>query len=196
VPPESLTFRIDGTVVAARGDETITGPLAHDTYACPSEAAALRHAVPAFLAIETKRHNTVKPVRKIVASILIGTLPLLGCATASRDVPTSYVSPMQYQAYDCDQIGAEEGRIQARVSQLGGRLDEAANNDKGVMAVGLIIFWPILFALGGTKQQEAEYGRLKGEYEGLQQAAIQKKCLVAMPAAVPVVTETVKPSNS
>jgi hypothetical protein len=100
---------------------------------------------------------------------------------------------MQYQAYDCDQIGAEEGRIQARVSQLGGRLDEAANNDKGVMAVGLIIFWPILFALGGTKQQEAEYGRLKGEYEGLQQAAIQKKCLVAMPAAVPVVTETVKP---
>lgn len=135
----------------------------------------------------------MKPVRKIVASILIGTLPLLGCATASRDVPTSYVSPLQYQGYDCDQIAGEEGRIQVRVSQLGGRLDEAANNDKGIMTVGLIIFWPVLFALGGTKQQEAEYGRLKGEYEGLQQAAILKKCPAAMPLAIPVVAESIKP---
>jgi hypothetical protein len=30
--------------------------------------------------------------------------------------------------------------------------------------------------LGGTKQQEADYGRLKGEYDALQQAAITKKC--------------------
>jgi hypothetical protein len=134
----------------------------------------------------------VKPFRKIVASALITTLPLLGCATASKDVPTSYASPLQYQGYDCAQISAEAGRIQARVAQLGGRLDEAANNDKGIMTVGLIIFWPALFALGGTKQQEAEYGRLKGEYDALQQAAIQKKCPAATP--LPVAAEGVKPN--
>jgi hypothetical protein len=91
---------------------------------------------------------------------------------------------MQFQSYDCDQISAEMVRIQGRVNQLSGRLDEAANNDKVLMGVGLVLFWPALFALGGTKAQEAEYARLKGEYEGLQQSAIQKKCKFATtPAA-------------
>ena len=55
----------------------------------------------------------------------------------------------------------------------------------------MLLFWPALFALGGTKQQEAEYARLKGEYDALQQAAIVKKC----PGAInteQVETETVK----
>lgn len=63
-----------------------------------------------------------------------------------------------------------------RVNQLGGRLDEAASNDKAITGVGMVLFWPALFALGGTKQQEAEYARLKGEYDAIQQTAITKKC--------------------
>ena len=94
------------------------------------------------------------------------------------------MSPLQYQGYDCEQIAAEVQRISVRVNQLGGRLDEAANNDKGIMAVGLILFWPVLFALGGTKQQEAEYSRLKGEYDALEQQATLKKCTRAAPSAV------------
>lgn len=106
-------------------------------------------------------------------------LAVTGCATSSKDIAPAYVSPLQYQAFDCDQIASELGRIQVRVNQIGGRLDEAATNDKLIMGAGLIIFWPALFALGGTKQQEAEYARLKGEYEGLQQAAIHRKCTFA-----------------
>ena len=54
----------------------------------------------------------------------------------------------------------------------------------------MVLFWPALFALGGTKQQEAEYARLRGEYDAVQQAAIQKKCpgtaaAPAAPAAAP-----------
>ena len=44
-----------------------------------------------------------------------------GCATSSKDLSSSYVSPIQYQAYDCGQLAAESQRIQARVSELGGR---------------------------------------------------------------------------
>ncbi len=99
-----------------------------------------------------------------------------GCATASKDVPTAYVSPMQYQGYDCSQLSAESTRLLQRVNQLGGRLDEAASNDKAIATAGGILFWPALFALGGTKQQEAEYSRLKGEYDAIQQAAVLKKC--------------------
>ena len=103
-------------------------------------------------------------------------LILGGCATAAKDIAPTYVSPIQYQSYDCQQIEAENARLVNRVSQLGGRLDEAASNDKAIGVVGAVLFWPALFALGGTKNQEAEYARIKGEHDALQQASIQKKC--------------------
>ena len=104
------------------------------------------------------------------------TIILSACATAGKDVPTSYISPVQYSNYDCDQIRQEMLRIQGRTNQISGRLDEAASNDKAIVGVGMILFWPALFALGGTKQQEAELSRLKGEYEALSATGITKKC--------------------
>lgn len=99
-----------------------------------------------------------------------------GCATSSKNIGSAYVSPLQYQSYDCEQLGAEAARITQAAQQLGGRLDEAASNDAALMGVGLILFWPALFALGGNKAQEAEYSRLKGEADAVQRAAIAKKC--------------------
>jgi hypothetical protein len=110
--------------------------------------------------------------RVLCASVVLA----MGCSTSSKDIAPMYVSPLQYQAYTCEQLGAEGARIQTRVQQLGGRLDEAASNDKALTTVGIVLFFPTLFFLGGTKQQEAEYGRLKGEYEAIQQTAVQKNC--------------------
>jgi hypothetical protein len=117
--------------------------------------------------------------------LLIAVTAIAGCATSSKDVPTAYVSPMQYQGYDCSQLSGESTRLLQRVNQLGGRLDEAAANDKAIATAGGLLFWPALFALGGTKQQEAEYGRLKGEYDAIQQAAVLKKCDGSIPAIPP-----------
>lgn len=115
-------------------------------------------------------------MKKFVIAAVSASIVLGGCATASKDVATSYISPMQYQSYDCDQILTESQRVQSRVTQLGGRLDQAAANDQAIGVAGALLFWPALFFLGGTKTQEAEYGRLKGEYDGLQQTSIAKKC--------------------
>lgn len=115
-------------------------------------------------------------MKKIIILAVSMSMVLSGCATASRDIPVAYVSPMQYQAYDCEQLASEIQRIHSRVVQLGGRLDTAASNDKALVGVGVLLFWPALFALGGTKQQEADYARLKGEYDATQQSAILKKC--------------------
>jgi len=120
--------------------------------------------------IESKR---CKPLLVTVSLAIV----LAGCATGSKDIAPIYVSPLLYQSYDCQQLQMEAQRIQSRVGELGGRLDQAASNDKAIAGVGIILFWPVLFALGGTKQQEAEYGRLRGEYEAIQSAAVQKKCM-------------------
>lgn len=112
-----------------------------------------------------------KSIAALVASGI-----LTACATAGKDVASSYVSPMQYANYDCDQLRAESMRISGRVNQLTGRLDEAASNDKAIAGVGMILFWPALFALGGTKQQEAELSRLKGEYDAIETTSTTKKC--------------------
>lgn len=116
-------------------------------------------------------------VEKKVAALLAAVIAVTGCATGSKDIATAYVSPIQYQNYDCSQIGLEAQRLTGRMQQLGGRLDEAASNDRAIVGVGVVLFWPALFALGGTKQQEAEYARLKGEAEALQQAAVARKCV-------------------
>jgi len=112
---------------------------------------------------------------KMTAAALIPIF-LSACATAGKDVAASYVSPVQFSNYDCDQLRQEMLRVQGRASQLSGRLDEASSNDKAIMGVGMILFWPALFALGGTKQQEAELSRLKGEYDALSAASVNKKC--------------------
>ena len=129
--------------------------------------------------------------KRCAALVVSISVALSGCATSSKDIAANYVSPNQYAGYDCQQIAAEAARIQTRVVQLGGRLDQAAQNDAGIMAVGLLLFWPVLFALGGTKQQEAEYARLKGEYDALEQAAVVRKC---SPIATPTQAATASPS--
>ena len=129
-------------------------------------------------------------MKKTMCGVIAACITLTGCATASKDVPVAYVSPMQYQAYDCEQLGSEIQRIQSRVTQLGGRLDEAASNDKAIAGVGMILFWPALFALGGTKQQEADYARLRGEYDATHQAAVLKKCSGAVATPAPVIAAT------
>lgn len=115
-------------------------------------------------------------MRVTVAAAVVACMLLSACATASKDISTVYTSPLQYQAYDCDQLASESQRIQTRVVQLGGRLDKAAANDKALVGVGVLLFWPALFALGGTQQQEADYARLRGEYDAVHQSAILRKC--------------------
>lgn len=115
-------------------------------------------------------------LKRFVATMTCFAL-LAGCATAGKDVSSVYVAPLQYSGLDCDQVKSEMIRVSSRVNQLSGRLDEAAANDKSIAGVGMILFWPALFALGGTKGQEAELGRLKGEYEALQSVSLTKKCV-------------------
>lgn len=111
-----------------------------------------------------------------VAVVLCAALVLGSCANSAKNVPASYVAPDRYQAYNCAQLTVEYQRVQGRIVQLGGRLDEVASKDTLMGVFGAVVFFPALWKLGGNEQQEAEYGDLKGEAEAMHQAAFMKRC--------------------
>ena len=101
-----------------------------------------------------------------------------GCSTKADNVSGTYVSPLQYQSYNCNQIRQELTRVNRRVMEVAGKQDSAAAKDAVALGVGLVIFWPALFFMVGGDRKE-ELSRLKGEYEAIEVAAIEKECDVA-----------------
>ena len=113
---------------------------------------------------------------KFTTFVLFLTFIVTGCATSPNEMTASYVSPLLYQNYDCQQLVMESDRVSRRVQSMHAKLDEKASGDTTKMTVGLILFWPTLFFLDGDEDGAIEYKRLKGESEGIHQAAIAKKC--------------------
>jgi hypothetical protein len=108
--------------------------------------------------------------------VIISAVTVIGCASSSKEIKAAYVSPIQYDEYSCDQLVSESRRIQQRVSEAGGAVDERASGDSVKMGVGLVLFWPTLFFLKGDGPEAQEFARLKGEHEAIQQAYNLKNC--------------------
>ncbi len=107
-----------------------------------------------------------------------------GCASHSHELKAAQVSTAGYKGYDCTELHSEIQLNINRTSELTGILDEKADDDGMQMAVGMLLFWPVLFALeGGDGEEAAEYSRLKGELNAMEQVAILKKCNGAVEVA-------------
>jgi len=104
---------------------------------------------------------------------------LMACSTSPDKISASYVSPIVYQSYSCDQLVMEMARIQRKVNEVTGAQQKESTKDKWAMGVGLVVFWPALFFLIGDDKKE-ELKQLKGEYEAVEQAMIQKNCKAEM----------------
>jgi len=102
---------------------------------------------------------------------------LFGCASNPDKIDAAYVSPLKYQDYDCDQIALEMDYVGSRTTELYHRLKKERKADNWQMGVGLLVFWPTLFALeGGDGPEATEYAQLKGEHEALRQNSVKRKC--------------------
>ena len=102
----------------------------------------------------------------------------MGCATKSENISAAYVSPLQYQAYTCDQLRQELIRVKRKVLEVSGQQDHEATKDAVAFTVGMVLFWPALFFMIG-KDKKAELSNLKGEYDAIENMAIQKNCELA-----------------
>ena len=114
---------------------------------------------------------------KRAAGVILTTF-LVGCATPPSKIQAAYVSPLQYSHYSCNQIQAELMSVNGRVIEVTGSQKKQSTNDAVAMGVGLVIFWPALFFLASGDKGD-ELARLKGQYEALESAAIQKNCNIA-----------------
>jgi hypothetical protein len=118
--------------------------------------------------------------RQTTCVAVMAGLLLQGCATHPDDVSASHTSTMRYQGYTCPQLAAEMDRVMRQVDALTGRQRKQATKDAWTLGVGLVLFWPALFFMIGEDKKE-ERATLKGEYEALEQAAIQSNCESARP---------------
>jgi len=92
--------------------------------------------------------------------------------------PTSVLLNMH--KYDCDQIAMEMKHVSRQTTQIHHQLEKKASNDAAQMGIGLVLLWPTLFFLeGGDGTEAVQYANLKGEWEALHDASVQKKCSVA-----------------
>ena len=107
--------------------------------------------------------------------ITILSVSIVGCSKRPDSVSSSYVSPLAYQSYSCDQITLEMKRVASKVTEVAGVQKGKADTDAVATGVGVVIFWPALFFLMSS-DKEQELARLKGESETLEQVAIQKNC--------------------
>jgi hypothetical protein len=83
---------------------------------------------------------------------------------------------MQYENWTCRQLAEEAQRVSQRAAIAAGAQDKQRTNDAVATTVGVVIFWPALFFIGGDKQTAAELARLKGEMDAIEQTSIRKNC--------------------
>ena len=101
---------------------------------------------------------------------------LAGCASSSADISAAYVSPVQYQQYNCQQLALEAQSVSARAATLSGVQDSQRTKDQVATGVAVVVFWPAAFLVGGDKQAAAELAQMKGQLIAVEQASIAKKC--------------------
>ena len=117
-------------------------------------------------------------MRKITLAASIGAVLLqTACATAPDRVQANYISPIEYSNLSCDQIRSELVRVSDHVRIVSGEQNQDHTRDAVAMTVGLAVFWPALFFMSGKGHQE-ELADLKGEYDALDHAAVERNCSV------------------
>lgn len=112
---------------------------------------------------------------RILGIVALGAA-LGGCASSSADITPSYISPVMYQQYNCQQLAMEAQGVSQRAASLSGAQDQKRTNDGLATAAAIVVFWPAAFFVGGDKQTAAELAQMKGQMVAIEQASIAKKC--------------------
>lgn len=120
---------------------------------------------------------------KHVSTAVFLSLVLAGCASKSKDVKATYVSPSLYQNMTCSQLANEAQNLSSRAATAAGVQDKNASNDAVRTTVGIVLFWPAILFNNGDNAHTAELARLKGEMQAIEDAARRKNCKIQFKAS-------------
>jgi hypothetical protein len=124
-------------------------------------------------------------LRKFVGAAVAASILLAGCATNPNQISAAYVSPVLYQNLSCPQLAQEAQRVSSAAAAASGAQTSQASKDAVMTTVGVVLFWPALFFIGGDKNNAADVSRLKGEMQAIEQANISKGCGIQFQAPAP-----------
>ena len=113
---------------------------------------------------------------KMIAGILALTWLCAACASKSENIQPTYLSSNMYESYTCDQLAREGQQVSRRAAIAAGQQDKNRTGDIVKTTVGVVLFWPILFANEGDGPVAAELANLKGQMRAIEEASIQKNC--------------------
>jgi hypothetical protein len=125
---------------------------------------------------------------KTVAAILVaGVMFLSSCASPPKEILPTYVDPLQYEQYNCSQIGMEMESVTKELNEVYGVVKRAAARDGWMMLGAAIVAWPFLIVPAVISDSEVteQFAQLQGELEALEQAAILKECDQRMLPEIP-----------
>ena len=117
-----------------------------------------------------------RPSPRLSGLVLGAALALSACAQSPDAVAPTPVSAAAYSSMSCRQLQAEAVRLNDDVARLTGQQRKKASNDAVAMGVGMLLFWPALFALGAGSDVGPQLAQAKGQAEAIQAAARQKGC--------------------
>ncbi len=77
-----------------------------------------------------------------VLGVVVLSTALAGCASSSSEITPSYVSPVAYQGYTCQQLALEAQAVSTRAASLSGVQDSKRTSDTVATTAAIVIFWP------------------------------------------------------
>ncbi len=119
---------------------------------------------------------------------LAGTLCLaqMACAAHPESIAAAPVDESQYSSWDCNKLLSERTQVASRARSVAKDQQETAENDQTLIAAGLLLTWPALFAVALTGNDEKEYASLKGQYEAIDHVERTKSCPLPASANEPL----------
>lgn len=132
--------------------------------------------------------------KRAIAIATIATLMLSACATRPDNVVASHVSTSRYADRTCKSLARELDEVQDALRAQSAKLNDKATQDAVVTGIGVILFWPVLFALGNNAGLEGDVARLKGEEQAIRKQMRDADCEVPPPKASPATATNAQPA--
>ncbi|HET9338848.1 MAG TPA: hypothetical protein VFQ55_07610 [Casimicrobiaceae bacterium] len=134
--------------------------------------------------------------KRTVAIATIAALLLPACASRPDNVVASHVSTSRYADRTCRSLARELDEVQDALRTQSAKLNDKATQDAVVTGIGVILFWPVLFALGNNAGLEGDVARLKGEEQAIRKQMRDADCEVPPAKASPAETAAPGPGPS